>query len=110
MFFNYSFLIVTLMAIVEIFADFSLRFYAQTNELKFLVQGAAGYIGVVFFLIEALRGNNVLYVNGLWDGMSGLVESVAAYYILGDRLDSSAQYIGILFVIVGIVLMKLDGK
>ena len=110
MFFNYSFFIVTLMAIVEIFADFSLRFYAQTNELKFLVQGAAGYIGVVFFLIEALRGNNVLYVNGLWDGMSGLVESVAAYYILGDRLDSSAQYIGVLFVIVGIVLMKLDGK
>jgi multidrug transporter EmrE-like cation transporter len=110
MFFDYSFLIITLLSLTEIYGDFALRFYAQTNKVEWLAHGITGYAGVVFFLIQALKSNNVLYVNGLWDGISGLIESVAAYYILGDRLDKSAQYIGVLFVIVGIFLMKMDGK
>jgi len=107
MFFDYSLLVITLLSVVEIYGDFSLRFYAQTNKVEFLIQGIAGYIGVVYFLIEALRGNNVLYVNGLWDGVSGIVESLAAYFILGDRLNKSSEYIGLLFIIAGIILMKM---
>jgi multidrug transporter EmrE-like cation transporter len=110
MFFDYSFLIITLLSITEIYGDFALRFYAQTNKVEWLAHGLVGYAGVVFFLIQALRSNNVLYVNGLWDGVSGVLESIAAYYILGDRLEKSAQYIGLLFIIVGILLMKMDGK
>jgi multidrug transporter EmrE-like cation transporter len=45
-------------------------------------------------------------VNGIWDGASGLLESLAAFIILGDRLDKKSQYIGILFIIVGVVLVK----
>jgi multidrug transporter EmrE-like cation transporter len=110
MFFDYSMLIILLLSVTEIYGDFALRFYAKTNKIQYLAHGILGYVGVVLFLIEALRGNNVLYVNGMWDGISGLIESVAAYYILGDRLDHSNQYIGVLFVIVGIFLMKMDGK
>jgi multidrug transporter EmrE-like cation transporter len=107
MFFDYSLLVITLLSVVEIYGDFSLRLYAQTNKVEFLIQGIAGYIGVIYFLIEALRGNNVLYVNGLWDGVSGIIESLAAYFILGDRLNKSSEYIGLLFIIAGIILMKL---
>ena len=107
MFFDYSLLVITLLSVVEIYGDFSLRFYAQTNKVEFLIQGIAGYIGVVYFLIEALRGNNVLYVKGLWDGVSGIIESLAAYFILGDRLNKSSEYIGLLFIIAGIILMKM---
>jgi len=110
MFFDYSLLLIVLLSLTEIYGDFALRFYAQTSKVEWLAHGITGYAGVVFFLVQALRGNNVLYVNGLWDGVSGLIESVAAYYILGDRLEKSAQYIGVLFVIVGIILMKMDGK
>jgi multidrug transporter EmrE-like cation transporter len=110
MFFDYSFLIITLLSLTEIYGDFSLQFYAQTNKVEWLAHGVLGYAGVVFFLIQALRSNNVLYVNGLWDGVSGVLESIAAYYILGDRLEKSAQYIGLLFVMAGILLMKMDGK
>ena len=107
MFFDPPFVNVFLLSVVEIYADFALRFYAQTNKFTYLVNGVLGYAGVVFFLIRALRTDNVLYVNGLWDGMSGLVESVAAYVILGDRLKNGQQYLGLLFVVVGIALMKL---
>ena len=100
-------IIIILLCVAEIYGDFALRFYAKTNKIHYLAHGVLGYAGVVFFLIEALRGNNVLYVNGLWDGISGLIESVAAYYILGDRLEKASEYIGLLFVVVGIMLMKM---
>ncbi len=103
---DWGFLYVILLSIVEIFGDFQLRFFAQTNKNTHLGWGIVGYAGVVFFLIQSLRFNNVLYVNAMWDGVSGLVGSLAAYQVLGDRLNSIHQYFGIVFIIVGIVLLK----
>ena len=100
-------LLIVLLSVTEVYGDFALRFYAQTNKVEWLAHGVVGYAGVVFLLIQALKSNNVLYVNGLWDGISGLIESAAAYYILGDRLEKTSEYVGILFVIVGIMLMKM---
>jgi len=95
------------LATVEVFGDFNLRWYAQTNSLPFLWKGLAGYVGVVYLLIRSLRANNVLYVNGLWDGVSGLIESLAAYYYLGDRLTSTQQYVGLIMTVAGVALMKM---
>jgi multidrug transporter EmrE-like cation transporter len=95
------------LATVEIFGDFNFRWYAQTNVMKYFWQGVLGYIGVIFFLIRSLRTDNLLFVNGVWDGMSSLIESVAAYYYLGDRLTSVQQYVGLLLTIAGVVLMKM---
>ena len=97
---------IALVAAIEIFGDFQLRWYAQTNLLKHLVQGIAGYVAVVFFLIRSFRSDNVLYVNSVWDGLSSIIESVAAYYYLGDRLKSSQQYLGLVMTIAGVLLLK----
>jgi multidrug transporter EmrE-like cation transporter len=97
---------VVLLSIVEIYGDFALRFYAQTNNLTYLYHGIAGYVGVVFFLIQSLRHGNVLYVNGMWDGISGILESAAAYVVLGDRLEKPMQYVGLVLTFAGIFLMK----
>ena len=104
---DWGFLYIVLLSAIEIYGDFNLRWYAQSDKLTFLYQGILGYIGVVFFLIQSLRYGNVLYVNGLWDGMSGLIESLAAYYFLGDRLKNSQQYIGLVMTLAGVTLMKL---
>ena len=109
MIFDLPFIYMILLCLTEIYGDFALRFYAQTNNLKWLVHGIVGYAGVVFFLIQCLRFNNVLYVNGLWDGLSGVMESIAAYYILGDRLEKPSEYAGLVLVIAGIFLMKGGG-
>ena len=97
---------IVFLSIVEIYGDFALRFYAQTNNLTYLYHGIAGYIGVVFFLIQSLRHGNVLYVNGMWDGISGILESAAAYVVLGDRLENPIQYVGLVLTFAGILLMK----
>ena len=104
---DWGFLYVVLLSAVEIFADFELKWYAQTDKLAHLGWGVGGYVVVVILLIEALRHANVLMVNALWDGMSGLIESLAAYVILGDRLKSNQQYVGVLFIIAGVFLLKL---
>jgi multidrug transporter EmrE-like cation transporter len=101
-----SFFMVTMLSIVEIYGDFSLRFYAQTNNSAYLAHGIAGYVGVVYFLIQSLRLKNVLYVNGLWDGISGLLESAAAYVFLGDRLNKPAEYLGLALTVVGVFLLR----
>jgi multidrug transporter EmrE-like cation transporter len=101
-----AFTSVVLLSVVEIYGDFALRFYAQTNNITYFFHGIAGYIGVVFFLIQSLRSANVLYVNGMWDGISGILESLAAYVVLGDRLEKPMQYVGLVLTFAGIFLMK----
>jgi len=101
-----SFFMVTMLSVVEIYGDFALRFYAQTNNSMYLAHGIAGYVGVVYFLIQSLRLKNVLYVNGLWDGISGVLESAAAYVFLGDRLNKPTEYLGLALTVAGIFLLK----
>ena len=97
---------VVLLSVVEIYGDFALRFYAQTNNIAYLFHGIAGYVGVVFFLLQSLRHGNVLYVNGMWDGISSILESAAAYVVLGDRLEKPIQYVGLGLTVIGIFLLK----
>ena len=97
---------ITLMSLVEILGDFAIEKYTHTWNLLDLGKGISLYGGVIFFLIKSLIGSNILYVNGMWDGISGLVESAAAYYFLGERLDRNTQYIGLGFIILGMFLMK----
>lgn len=103
---DYAFLYIIILACVEVYGDFYLKFYSTSGKTSDLAQGILGYIGVVYFLIKSLRHGTVLYVNGMWDGISGLIESVAAYVILGERLERASQYAGLVMVIIGIVLLK----
>lgn len=94
--------------LTEIIGDFGFKGFADTGSIKGFFQGLGGYVGVIFFLIRSFKSANVMYVNGMWDGISGILESVAAYIFLGDRLNFT-QYIGIGMVTVGLILLKLTG-
>jgi multidrug transporter EmrE-like cation transporter len=106
---DWGFVYIFLLAAVEIYGDFNLRWFALSRQPTYLLQGILGYAGVVYFLVMSLMYGNVLYVNGLWDGMSGIIESIAAYYLLGDRLTNTQQYIGLVMTVAGVALMKLSG-
>ena len=101
---------IVLLSVVEIFGDFNLRWYAQSNQFSYLVYGIFGYIGVIYYLVKSLRADNVLYVNGMWDGVSGVLGSLAAYVALGDRLEQPTQYVGLVMIIAGTYLLKHVGK
>ena len=103
---DWGFFYVIILSAIEIYGDFSLRFYAQTGKSSWLAQGLLGYAGVVYYLIQSFKYKNVLYANGMWDGVSGLIESLASYFILGDRLEKKSQYTGLVLIIVGVFLLK----
>jgi multidrug transporter EmrE-like cation transporter len=95
------------LSIFEIFGDFALKMYADNGGLSNLGYGIIGYIGVVFFLIQSLRGNSIIVVKASWDGISALIEYIAAYLILGERFTDTNQYIGIVLIVCGLFFLKI---
>jgi len=93
------------LSIAEIVGDFGYKAFARTGTAGSFAQGSLGYVGVIFFLIRSLRLGNVLYVNGMWDGVSAVLESIAAYFILGERLNRPIEYVGLVAIIAGIFML-----
>ena len=101
---------ITAMSVVEIVGDFAFKKFANEGGAAYFAAGVAGYIGVIYFLIRSLQGSTVLMVNGAWDGISTLIESVAAFVILGERFEHIGQYIGLLLIVLGLFLLKVPLK
>lgn len=96
---------------IEIVGDFSLKAYANDEGgLEMLALGILGYVGVVIMLIVSLQDSTVLIVNGAWDGISTIIESIAAYVVLGERFDNYMQYVGLVVIVIGLYLLKVPWK
>ena len=92
---------------IEIVGDFGLKEFANKGGFVPFLFGIGGYVGVVLMLIVSLQGSSILMVNGAWDGISTVIESLAAYIFLGERFESGLQYLGLLLIIIGLFLLKI---
>ena len=92
---------------IEIVGDFGLKEFANKGGLIPFLFGIGGYVGVVIMLIGSLQGSTILMVNGAWDGISTIVNSLAAYIFLGERFESVYQYLGLGLIIMGLFLLKI---
>jgi multidrug transporter EmrE-like cation transporter len=99
----------SLLSFTEIIGDFKLKDYARTNNITSLFQGLGGYCFVIYFLIKSLRRGNVTYVNGMWDGLSAIFETICAYYLLGETLNDVNQYVGLLMICIGSIVLHWGG-
>jgi multidrug transporter EmrE-like cation transporter len=100
---------VIIMSLFEVIGDFGFKGVARAPSVHSWSQGIFGYIGVIYYLIKSLRVGNVTYVNGMWDGISGIMETVAAYFIFGEVLNTRSQYLGVIMIGAGLTLMKMGG-
>jgi hypothetical protein len=91
----------------EIVGDFGFKEYANKGGIGNLATGTVGYIGVIYYLIHSLQGSQILLVNAVWDGLSALIESLAAILVLGERFDDPWKYVGILLIISGLFFLKV---
>lgn len=98
------------LSLVEIIGDYGLKQYANDKGMGFLGVGILGYVGVVYALVMSLQGSTLLLVNNAWDGISTLLTSMFAFFILGERFDNYLQYIGIICIIIGLFLLKIPMK
>lgn len=100
---------VLLLSATELFGDAQFKFFARTGSPKNFAGGLLGYVGVIFFLIRSLTQGNVMWVNGMWDGVSGIVNTVFAFLILGERMNHNYQYFGLGLITMGLLLMHKGG-
>lgn len=94
------------LCLVEVFGDFQFKNFARGGGIENFAGGIAGYIGVIYFLIASLFMNDVIWVNGMWDGSSALIETLFAYFMFGERLAKPSQYLGLVAIIGGLFLLK----
>ena len=104
-----SLLDITALCIAEIFGDAQFKSFARGGRATNFAGGMAGYTGVIYFLIKSFKTGNILWVNGMWDGVSAIVESLFAYFILSERLNTPGQYWGLALVVVGLFMMHKGG-
>ena len=95
------------LCLTEIVGDFGYKEFANKGGISNFCIGTSGYIGLIYFLIKSLQGSQILLVNAAWDGLSALLESLAAIIILGERFDDPYKYVGIVLIIMGLFFLKL---
>jgi len=102
-----SYVAIGILTFAEIIGDFGYKAFANEGGVKNFMTGTLGYVAVVYSLIRSLQGSNVLLVNAAWDGISALVESIAAIVVLGERFNDPWKYFGIFLIVVGLLFLKL---
>lgn len=107
--------IILKMSLVEIFGltvsqivgDVNLKEFANKGGIQSFVLGSLGYVAVATMMIVSLQNSSILIVNNAWNGLNSILENLIAYFYLEERFESIWQYIGILFIIFGIYLLKI---
>lgn len=100
---------VIMATLAEIVGDFGFKEFARKGTTNGFVQGSMGYLGVIFFLIRSLKTGNILFVNGMWDGISGILETLAAYFILGEKFVHPMQWVAIVIIGAGLMMLRYYG-
>ena len=106
---NIILVLLIIVSIIEYYGDSQLKIFARQNTTSSLVYGILVYAIVTGILVYLLKYGNLMYVNGLWAGISALIETILAFIILHETLDNNVQYIGLLFIIMGVVAMNYGG-
>ena len=98
---------ITGLSLIEIVGDTGAKLFANNGGILNLGIGIFGYIGVFIMLIVSLQGSTLMMVNGSWDGVSGLLNTIYSYFVLGERFENVSQYFGLGLIIAGIYLLKV---
>jgi multidrug transporter EmrE-like cation transporter len=98
---------ILLLSFVEYFGDANLKLYARSGHNLNLVYGVIFYGLVIKFLIQTLKSSNLIYANGMWDGVSALIGTILACVLLHETLSNSTQWFGIAMIIAGIIALQM---
>ena len=100
-------ILVGIISLVEYVGDSNFKFYARDGKMDKLVIGIIAYAILIKLLITALKESNVMFTNGMWDGISAIIETVLAYYLLKERMNNKFQWTGLLLVILGVIILNV---
>lgn len=100
-------IIIIIISLIEYIGDSNFKLYARNDTYHNLIIGSIAYIIIVLLLIFILKYTNVLYINGMWDGVSAIIESILAILLLKEKLYNPIQYFGLFLIISGIFVLNI---
>jgi multidrug transporter EmrE-like cation transporter len=106
----YFILLIILLSFIEFVGDTNLKIYARTDYLKNLLIGIVAYILLVKLYIEALKQSNLIFTNAMWDAISTIITTILAFFILHESLTNWQQWVGLITIIIGILLLNYGKK
>ena len=95
------------LSLVEYFGDSNFKAYARSGKNLHLIYGLVFYSIMIKLLIESLKKGNLIYVNGMWDGISTIIGTVLAYYLLKETLSTPLQWCGMVLIILGVFTLNI---
>ena len=93
----------TVMAIIETFADYCLKKYAQTDQTQYILAGLGGYGGIAYVFQRALRKDELGRVNGAWNAITS-ISNVLLGMSMGEKY-SVTQFLGFILISCGILII-----
>ena len=100
-------LTIALLSLFEYVGDASFKTFARSDDYKYLLLGLIAYAFTIKLLIESLKTGNLIYTNGMWDGISAIIGTLLAYFLLKETLTNGMQWSGLLFIILGVFLLNI---
>jgi multidrug transporter EmrE-like cation transporter len=99
-------LLILLLSFFEFIGDSNFKFFARTNSKRYLYVGIIAYAVMLFFLINAFKHGNLIFTNGMWDGISAILSTILAFFLFHERLSNKLQWGGLILIILGSFLLS----
>ena len=93
-------------SLVEYFGDLNFQKFAKTGKTSNLFYGVIFYAFMIKLLIEALKKSNLIYMNGMWDGVSTIIGTIFAWWLLHERLSNPMQWLGLVLIFLGLIALN----
>ena len=90
---------------IEFFGNSNFKKYAQGGSRENLAAGFLFYSIMIYFLLQAFKTSNLIYVNTMWDAISTIISAGLAFILLNE-IPSAKQILGIILIVSGIIFME----
>ncbi len=91
----------SLLTLVEVIADFSLK-----NPKDGMLLGVAGYNALAFLLKKLLKNNDISKINLLWNSMTNVTHLYLGHIWYNEKLNEN-EVIGVVLIMTGMGLLYL---
>lgn len=98
---------IILLSLVEYVGDSNFKKFSKDGKNLNLIMGIIFYGLVIKFLIQAFKSSNLIYTNGMWDGISAVISTGLAFFLLHETLNNPLQWFGLAMIISGVVILQL---
>lgn len=97
---------ILLLSLSQMLGDYNTYEYSKNNKINNLIISLLSYLLVIFFSIKSFQYFKMVYVIGMWNGLSILLSAMISYFILKEETHR-AQYAGLFIIFVGMVIIYL---